>query len=168
MENLNEEYLNEYFSKCFASTKDANMFKDYMIAVLENKPNQYGVFVLQGHADPLLNILRSTFSKGDIYNSWHNPRDSKERLIRHDDNGARALKLIKKTPSYYHVYLWCLDISDVIKTYEKNNIPYTVCNSVECCGMFPTSSTSFYRDKDREVVLSMLRTYKNSIPTPEF
>jgi len=165
MENLNEEYLNEYFSKCFASTKDANMFKDYMIDVLENKPNKYGVFVLQGHADDLLDILRSTFEKGNIYNRWDNPRDSNERLIRHDDIGVRALKLIKNTPSYYHVYLWRLDISDVIKTYKKNNIPYTVCNSINCNGSTPRY---FYGDKLREVVLSILRTYKNSISTPEF
>ena len=118
----------EFFSKVFSSYEDAIIFKEYIFNILENKVNKYGVLVIPGTktGDALINILRECL--GEYYNRYDNSRNLKERLIRYDDEGMKALTIIKGNLNLYHVYNWREDVTDIIKTYKNNNIRYTICN----------------------------------------
>ena len=118
----------EFFSKVFSSHEDASIFKEYILNILENKENKYGVLVIPGTrtGDALINILRECL--GEYYNSYDPSRNIKERLIRYDDEGMKALTIIKGNLNLHHVYNWREDVNDIIKTYKNNNIRYTICN----------------------------------------
>lgn len=128
--NTPYECINDLFTTIFVNEEDANMFKEYIINILDNKENHYGVLIIPGFrgGDILLDILRNLGQYGDtrIYNRYDNPRNTKERLIRHD--GDNSIKVIKENQNCHHVYLWCRDITNIKSIYEKNKIRYTVCN----------------------------------------
>lgn len=128
--NTSYECINKLFTTIFVNEEDANMFKEYIINILDNKENHYGVLIIPGFTggDILLDILRNLGQNGDtdIYNRYTNPRNAKERLIRHD--GDNSIKIIKENQNCHHVYLWCRDITNIKSSYEKNKIRYTVCN----------------------------------------
>ena len=124
MDNL----VNEFFSKVFISQEDVNLFREYILNIMDKKINKYGVFVIPGSrtGDALIHILRESLQ--EYYNRYDNSRNGKERIIRYDDEGIKALKVIKENINCYHVYNWRADITNIIKTYKKNNIRYTICN----------------------------------------
>jgi len=119
------EFIDEFLSNVFVNKEDINMFKEYIINILDNKENHYGVLIIPGfkNGDILLDILRNL---DDYYNRYDNPRNAKERLIRHDGN--YSIKVIKENQNCHHVYLWCKDITNIKSDYEKNKIRYTLCN----------------------------------------
>lgn len=119
------KFIDEFLSNVFVNKEDINMFKEYIINILDNKENHYGVLIIPGfkNGDIILDILRKL---GDYYNRYDNPRDAKERLIRHD--GDYSIKVIKENQNCHHVYLWCIDITNIKSVYEKNKIRYTLCN----------------------------------------
>ena len=121
------EFIDEFLSNVFVNKEDINMFKEYIINILDNKENYYGVLIIPGfrNGDILLDILRKL---GHYYNRYTNRRTTKERLIRHDDIGNYAIKVIKENQNCHHVYLWRKDVTGVKETYEKNKIRYTLCN----------------------------------------
>lgn len=121
------DFISDLLTTIFVNNEDANMFKEYIINILDNKENQYGVLIIPGFTsgDILLDILRN-LGNGDIYNRYDNPRTTEERLIRHD--GDNSINVIKDNQNCHHVYLWCRDIENIKSSYEKNKIRYTVCN----------------------------------------
>lgn len=120
------EFIDEFLSNIFVNKEDVNMFKEYIINILDNKDNHYGVLIIPGftNGDVLLDILRLCL--GDYYNRYDNPRNAKERLIRHD--GDYSIKVIKENQNCHHVYLWCRDVTNIKANYEKNKIRYTSCD----------------------------------------
>ena len=123
--HMSYDFIDEFFSNIFVNKEDITMFKEYIINILDNVENHYGVLIIPGFesGDILLDILRQL---GDYYNRYDNPRDTMERLIRHD--GDCSIKIIKENQHCHHVYLWCKDITDIKSSYKKNKINYTVCN----------------------------------------
>ena len=121
------EFIDEFLSNVFVNKQDVNMFKEYIINILDNKENHYGVLIIPGFTsgDILLDILRN-LGNGGVYNRYDNPRTVEERLIRHD--GDYSINVIKANQNCHHVYLWCKDITNIKSSYEKNKIRYTVCN----------------------------------------
>lgn len=120
---ISYEPINEILSAIFLNKEDENAFKDYIINILDNKPNNYGVLIIPGFetGDILLDILREL---GDFYNRYTNPRNAKERLIRHD--GDNSINVIEKNQNCHHVYLWCKNTTNIKSSYDKNKIKYTV------------------------------------------
>jgi len=120
------DFIDDFLSNIFVNQEDINVFKEYLINILDNKENHYGVLIIHGstNGDILLDILRTCF--GDYYNRYDNPRNTKERLIRHD--GDYSIKVIKANQNCHHVYLWCRDITNIKLSYEKNKLRYTLCN----------------------------------------
>jgi hypothetical protein len=120
------EFIDDFLSNIFVNQEDINVFKEYLINILDNKENHYGVLIIPGstNGDILLDILRTCL--GDYYNRYDNRRNTKERLIRHD--GDYSIKVIKENQNCHHVYLWCRDITNIKLSYEKNKLRYTLCN----------------------------------------
>jgi hypothetical protein len=144
------EFIDEFLSNVFVNKEDINIFKEYIINILDNKENRYGVLIIPGfeNGDILLDILRKL---SDYYNRYDNPRDAKERLIRHD--GTYSIKVIKENQNCHHVYLWCIDITNIKSVYEKNKIRYTLCNIKD-------EPKYYIRSKlTKDAIFSMLNDY---------
>jgi hypothetical protein len=147
------QHVSDFLSKVFVSSEDANLFKKYILNILEHKENKYGVLVIPGNTagDALMYILRN--SLGKYYNRYDSPRTGKERLIRHDDVESKSLNVIKENPSCHHVYNWCKDVTDILNTYEREKIQYTVCNINAI-----TESTDMIVQCDFHILLDLVLT----------
>ena len=146
------EFIDEFLSNVFLNKEDINMFKEYIINILDNKENHYGVLIIPGftNGDIILDILRN-LGNGSVYNRYDNPRTAEERLIRHD--GDYSIKVIKKNQNCHHVYLWCMDITNIKLSYEKNRIKYTVCNIKD------ELEYDIRRKLTKDAIFSMLNDY---------
>lgn len=120
------EFIDEFLQNIFVNHEDINMFKEYIINILDNRENHYGVLIIPGstNGDILLDILRRCL--GDYYNRYDNPRNMKERLIRHD--GDYSINIIKENQNCHHVFLWHRNVTNIKLSYEKNKLRYTLCN----------------------------------------
>ena len=145
-----------------------NMFKEYIINILDKSDNKYGVLIIPGYynGDVLLDILRQIFQDdgSGIYNRYDNPRNARERLLRHDDIGERAIQVIKANQNCHHVYLWRDDITEVKAIYEKNKIRYTICNIINDTSqklqhLNESYKYSLKKNDYRNQILSMLNDY---------
>ena len=148
------EFIDEFLSNIFVNKEDINMFKEYIINILDNKENHYGVLIIPGNrnGDKLLHILRRL---GDYYNRYTNSRNAKERLIRHDDECS--IKQIKENQNCHHVYLWCRDITNIKLHYEKNKLRYTVCDIKNEHEYW--DGDGFYISLTQDAIFSMLNNY---------
>lgn len=151
------EFIDEFLSNVFVNKKDVNMFKEYIINILDNKENHYGVLIIPGftNGDILLDILRLCLSLNNYYNRYDNPRNAKERLIRFDDIGKYSIKVIKENQNCHHVYLWRKDVTDIKATYEKKKIRYTLCDINDSNQEYD----EFRRKLTEDAIFSMLINY---------
>jgi hypothetical protein len=149
------EFIDEFLSNIFVNQKDINMFKNYLINILDNKKNYYGVLIILGskNGDVLLDILRKSLD--NYYNRYDNPRNITERLIRHDSVCDYSIKVIKENKNCHHVYLWRIDVTNIKLSYEKNNLKYTLCDikdEYEYC----VNYDDIRRKLTKNAILSML------------
>lgn len=152
------EFIDEFLSNVFVNKEGVNMFKEYIINILDNKENHYGVLIIPGfvNGDCLLDILRQCL--GDYYNRYDNSRDAKERLIRHD--GDNSIKVIKKNQHCHHVYLWNIDVTNMKTFYEKNKIGYTLCDICDTQHFLKYRKDCGYnKEFPKDAVFSMLNNY---------
>jgi hypothetical protein len=124
---MSYEFIDNFLLSIFVNLEDVNIFKEYIINILDNKENHYGVLIIPDFesGEILLDILRKL---DKYYNRYDNPRNSIERLIRHDGYHAYSIKVIKENQNCHHVYLGGRNITNVKLNYEKNKIRYTICN----------------------------------------
>jgi|LakMenE01Jun11ns_1017448.scaffolds.fasta_scaffold9826155_1 hypothetical protein len=150
------EFIDEFLLNIFVNKEDVNMFKEYIINILDNKENHYGVLIIPGftNGDILLDILRLCL--GDYYNRYNNPRNAKERLIRHD--GDYSIKVIKENQNCHHVYLWCKNITNIKEKYEKNKIRYTLCDILKD-PEYHIKFDEFRRKLTKDAIFTMLINY---------
>jgi hypothetical protein len=121
---MSYEFIDNLLTNIFVNLDDVNTFKEYIINILDNKENKYGVLIIPDceSGELLLDILRKL---GKYYNRYDNPRNSIERLIRHD--GAYSINIIKQNQNCHHVYLCSSNITNIKLSYEMHKIRYTVC-----------------------------------------
>lgn len=121
---MSYEFIDKLLTNIFVNLEDVNTFKEYIINILDNKENKYGVLIIPDceSGELLLDILRKL---GKYYNRYDNPRNSIERLIRHD--GAYSINIIKQNQNCHHVYLGSNNITNIKLSYEMRKIRYTVC-----------------------------------------
>jgi hypothetical protein len=149
------EFIHDFLLNVFINNEDINMFKNYIINILDNKENKYGVLIIPGstNGDILLDILRKCL--GDYYNRYNNPRDTKERLIRHD--GENSINVIKENQNCHHVYLWCRDIKNIKSVYQKNKLRYTLCNIKD---EYHAKYDDIRQELTKDAILCMLNNLK--------
>lgn len=150
------EFIDKFLSNVFVNKEDVNMFKEYIINILDNKDNHYGVLIIPGfrNGDVLLYILRLCLE--DYYNRYDNPRNAKERLIRHD--GDYSIKVIKENQNCHHVYLWCRNVTNIKTKYEKNNIRYTSCD-IKKDPEYHTKFDEICSELTKDAIFTMLINY---------
>lgn len=124
MKHTSYEFIDKLLLSIFNNLENVNAFKEYMISILNNTENKYGVLIIPDceNGELVLDILRKL---GKYYNRYDNPRNSTERLIRHD--GDYSIDVIKENQNCHHVYLGSPNIINIKLSYEKHKIRYTIC-----------------------------------------